>query len=80
MQVWPADKTKRSLDWQSGLSESNIRYSEYKIYEKSARDIGPPGCPEFALPTPSITRPFIILTVNWSFSSLVQSLNVSMAL
>ena len=37
---------------------------EYKIYEKSERDIGPPGCPEFAFLTPSITRPFIILTVN----------------
>ena len=64
MHVCPTDKTRRSLECQSGLLESKTRYSEYRMYEKSARDIGPPGCPEFAFLTLSITSPLIIFTVN----------------
>ena len=63
MHVCPTDNTTLSLDSVSGLFGSNVKNSEYKIYEKSASDIGPPGCPEFAFLTPSITSPLMTFTV-----------------
>ena len=72
--MWPTDNTTLSLFCQLGLSGSIVKNSEYKIYVKSASDIGPPGWPELALLTPSITSPLITLTVNKSLSSFAQLL------